>query len=243
MFRPIRLLMISSAWLPFCAFAGPADYVYYPSVEYGEREIDFKAGSSKLADDAGRFSAASLGFGLGATPYWFTEVYLKYQKEPGERNRSDLCATGLPSLSSSVRRSGRTSAASYRITSALALGAAAADLVAHRSDRAACLLLTRTAIRASCLRHASLRCRSWLANMRGRQPRPRRYRLDRWNRAHRTGQGSPGGHAAAASDHWKQHRQLSACGTTKHGQPSRIRSALRPSRRAYRRRRGAKRSS
>ena len=27
------------------AFAGPADYVYTPTVEYGEREIDFKFGS------------------------------------------------------------------------------------------------------------------------------------------------------------------------------------------------------
>lgn len=89
MFRPIRLLLISSLWLPVCAFADPSDYVYYPSAEYGEREIDFKAGSSKLADNAGRFSAASLGFGLGATPYWFTEFYLKYQKEPGEHNRFD----------------------------------------------------------------------------------------------------------------------------------------------------------
>ena len=89
MFRPIFLLLISSLWLPVYAFAGPTDYVYTPSVEYGEREIDFKAGSSKLADNAGRVSAESLGFGLGATPYWFTEFYLKYKKEPGGRNRFD----------------------------------------------------------------------------------------------------------------------------------------------------------
>jgi hypothetical protein len=89
MFRPIRLLLISSVWLPLCAFAGPADYVYYPSAEYGEREIDFKAGSSEFGDNAGRLSAASLGFGLGATQFWFTELYLKYEKAPGESNRFD----------------------------------------------------------------------------------------------------------------------------------------------------------
>ena len=32
-----------------CA-AGPADYVYTPAVEYGEREIDFKAGRANTHD-------------------------------------------------------------------------------------------------------------------------------------------------------------------------------------------------
>lgn len=60
-----------------CA-AGPADYVYTPTVEYGEREIDFKAGRANT-HDADQQSAASIGFGYGATPYWFTEFYSKYE--------------------------------------------------------------------------------------------------------------------------------------------------------------------
>jgi hypothetical protein len=65
-------------------FAGAADYVYTPAVEYGEREIDFKLGAtSPLAGN--RAQAASLGFGYGAKEYWFTEVYVKQ-----ERNGSDV---------------------------------------------------------------------------------------------------------------------------------------------------------
>lgn len=56
------LLILSSA-----TFAGPADYVYTPTVEYGEREIDFKYGSQKLGDGNPDLSAWSLGVGYGAT--------------------------------------------------------------------------------------------------------------------------------------------------------------------------------
>src|SRR5206468_3982523 len=48
----------------FPAHAEPADYVYSPTVEYGEREIDFKYGSTKSRDGT-RASAGSVGFGLG----------------------------------------------------------------------------------------------------------------------------------------------------------------------------------
>jgi hypothetical protein len=62
-----------------CA-AGPSDYVYTPTVEYGEREIDFKAGRANT-HDADQNSAASLGFGYGAKPHWFTEFYAKYESQ------------------------------------------------------------------------------------------------------------------------------------------------------------------
>jgi len=84
-----RLLGAVALGLPFVAHAGPSDYVYEPAVEYGEREIDFKAGTSKLRNDEGRESAASLGFGYGATQWWFTEAYLKYHHEPGNHHRYD----------------------------------------------------------------------------------------------------------------------------------------------------------
>lgn len=66
------------------AVAGPADYVYTPAVEYGEREIDFKYGAA-TPPAGNRAQVASLGFGYGAKEYWFTEVYLKQ-----ERNGSDI---------------------------------------------------------------------------------------------------------------------------------------------------------
>lgn len=64
------------------AHAGPADYVYTPTVEEGEREIDFKLGT---ADSSPRESLSSLGFGYGANSWWFTEVYVKYA-ERGSNN-------------------------------------------------------------------------------------------------------------------------------------------------------------
>jgi hypothetical protein len=68
------------------AFAGPADYVYTPTVEYGEREVDFKYGSASQKDGSLR-QATSIGLGYGATEYWFTEVYLK-QERSGNQNTS-----------------------------------------------------------------------------------------------------------------------------------------------------------
>lgn len=71
------------------ALAGPADYVFTPTVEEGEREIDFKAGAARLRDDAGSESASSLGLGWGATNWWFTEFYAKWHREPGEAHGFD----------------------------------------------------------------------------------------------------------------------------------------------------------
>jgi hypothetical protein len=78
------LALVLCVLLPGAVLAGPADYVYTPTVEYGEREIDFKFGSATLPDRSRR-QVASLGFGYGAREYWFTEVYLKQ-----ERNGSDV---------------------------------------------------------------------------------------------------------------------------------------------------------
>lgn len=86
---PVRLLAAVALGLPAFSFAGPSDYVYTPAVEYGEREIDLKYGTAHLEGDAGRESAASLGLGWGATPWWFTEAYVKYDKDAGERTRYD----------------------------------------------------------------------------------------------------------------------------------------------------------
>jgi hypothetical protein len=84
------------------ALAGPDEYVHPAVVEEGEREIDFKAGTRKLRDGT-RESAWSLGLGLGVNRWWFTELYAKWHKEPGEghgfdavewENRFQLTETG-----------------------------------------------------------------------------------------------------------------------------------------------------
>ena len=62
------------------AMAGPADYVFTPTVDYGEKEIDLKAGSADAHD--GRDNAATLGFGYGVTPFWFTEAYGVWEDNP-----------------------------------------------------------------------------------------------------------------------------------------------------------------
>jgi len=69
-------------------YAGAADYVYMPTVEYGEREIDFKYGT-RTPPDTERQTVSSLGFGYGATEYWFTELYLKREVE-GNSSASDV---------------------------------------------------------------------------------------------------------------------------------------------------------
>ena len=89
-----------SATLP--ATAGPADHVYSPVVEEGEREVEFQSGRSK-ARDGTRASAHSLALGWGATSWWSTEVAAKWHQQTGEsfgfdawewENRFQLAPTG-----------------------------------------------------------------------------------------------------------------------------------------------------
>jgi len=89
--KSVRLLAAVALALPAISHAGAEDYVREPGVEYGEREIDFKAGTSQLKSSQGgrRESAAAIGFGWGATPWWFTEAYVKYEKNPGEGTKYD----------------------------------------------------------------------------------------------------------------------------------------------------------
>jgi hypothetical protein len=89
--KNFRLLAAVGLGLPASALAGPSDYVYTPSVEYGEREIDFKYGTEemKASEGGARTSAGSVGLGYGATPWWFTEAYLKWHKEGGDKSKYD----------------------------------------------------------------------------------------------------------------------------------------------------------
>ncbi len=98
--RPLLSGLIVTAFSTV-AWGGPADYVFVPAVESGEREIDFKYGSATSDGEPG-LKAASLGFGYGAKPWWFTELYVKYKHEDGRtfldafewENKFQLTETG-----------------------------------------------------------------------------------------------------------------------------------------------------
>ena len=83
-----RLACLLLVALPAMASAGPADYVYTPSIEYGERELDFKIGNQRGGGQE-RLTASSLGLGFGVTERWFTEVYAKWEKPGGDSTRYD----------------------------------------------------------------------------------------------------------------------------------------------------------
>jgi len=74
----VRKLVRAAAMLAACiagpARAEPQSYVHTPIVEYGEREIDVHGGRSRLGDGTDANGVAA-GFGIGLTPWWFTEVY------------------------------------------------------------------------------------------------------------------------------------------------------------------------
>lgn len=74
--------------LATAAHAGPADYVYSPIVEQGEKEIDYKLGTAKDRNGT-RGSATSLGLGYGVNAWWFTEVYAKWNRQTPNSWRFD----------------------------------------------------------------------------------------------------------------------------------------------------------
>jgi hypothetical protein len=87
--KDIRLLAAAALGLPALAMAGPSDYVRLPGVEYGEREIEVKYGTEKMKDSEGgeRATAGSMGFGYGISSSWFTEAYLKWEKNGAEKTK------------------------------------------------------------------------------------------------------------------------------------------------------------
>ena len=97
------LAVLCPLLVPSLVRAGPSDYVKTPIVEEGEKEIDFKWGAEKFKRGGGSGTAASVGFGWGATSWWFTELYAKWKREPGAtsgfdafewENRFQLTETG-----------------------------------------------------------------------------------------------------------------------------------------------------
>jgi len=70
------------------AHADANDYVVTPKVDAGEKEIDFKTGIKRQRDGSSQ-AAHSLGLGYGVNERWFTEVYVKYARDPNEGNTLD----------------------------------------------------------------------------------------------------------------------------------------------------------
>ena len=67
--------------------AEPSDYVLLPSVVYGERAIDLKAGS--FSGPGPRDSAGSVAFEYSPTNYWVTELYAAFARSEGTRTKFD----------------------------------------------------------------------------------------------------------------------------------------------------------
>lgn len=79
------LLFGTSAW------AGPNATVYTPTVIYGEREIDFKAGVQRNRDGSSK-AAHTLGFGFTPTTWWFTEIEGEFVRAPGKSSEFEAWA-------------------------------------------------------------------------------------------------------------------------------------------------------
>lgn len=74
-----RLALLPAILYSGAALAGPADYIYTPAVQYGEREIDVKYGAAS-PNAQGSAQGVSLGLGYGAGEHWFTEFYVKSER-------------------------------------------------------------------------------------------------------------------------------------------------------------------
>jgi hypothetical protein len=89
------MVFASAAW------ANPADYIFLPAVEYGEREVDVKTGTATPKPGNPGAQGASIGLGYGASEHWFTEIYLKQERSAGQpsnlaewENKFQLTETG-----------------------------------------------------------------------------------------------------------------------------------------------------
>lgn len=83
MLSKTKLLGLAAFFITAQAIAGPADYMYLPVITKGEKEIDFKYGTSKN-DEGVRKHVSKLGLGYAPTDYWFTEVYATRESEGGQ---------------------------------------------------------------------------------------------------------------------------------------------------------------
>ncbi len=81
-----KLLLLILAAGGAAAHANPADYIFSPVVEQGEREIDSKAGIARDRDGRS-FWGGKLGVEYGFTAWWAAEATVNFGREPGESTR------------------------------------------------------------------------------------------------------------------------------------------------------------
>lgn len=98
--RDRAAFLVLGLFLTGVVVASPAAYVYTPNVVQGEREIDIKSGAASPVG-SNSAQAASVAFGYGATNYWFTEVYVKQERNGNQSstlaewdNKFQLTETG-----------------------------------------------------------------------------------------------------------------------------------------------------
>jgi hypothetical protein len=61
--------------------ADASEYLFLPTVTQGEREIDWHFGVGSSGVTTGAASNSGIGFGMGVTEHWFTEVAVEYHKQ------------------------------------------------------------------------------------------------------------------------------------------------------------------
>lgn len=60
-----------------------SDYLLLPTVNQGEREIDWRSGFASSGMNTNAQADSAFGFGFGVTGHWFTEVAIRYGKRQG----------------------------------------------------------------------------------------------------------------------------------------------------------------
>lgn len=83
-----RALLLSALVLPIAGQASPADYIFGPIVEEGEREIDSKAGIARYRDGRSAW-AGSIGMEYGVNAWWATEATVDFGRTAGASARVD----------------------------------------------------------------------------------------------------------------------------------------------------------
>lgn len=79
------LISLAGGLAPDRAYAGPADKIYRPAVEYGETEIEQRGGYIKDKSPAVNTAQAYVvDLGYGFTPWWFSELVGEIEKLPGD---------------------------------------------------------------------------------------------------------------------------------------------------------------
>jgi high-affinity iron transporter len=72
-------------------WADAADYIYEPNVEYGETEVELNGGYLHDSQSSlNRTQQMAVGVGRGFTPWWGSEVELKWDKDPSASDQYSM---------------------------------------------------------------------------------------------------------------------------------------------------------